>query len=757
MDPVPGDRKPSVARRLGTGLLLLWFFGALAVFYVIQKPFTPAAAAAMAGAGLHLLAAGWLGLLGLGLGHRLLRWLGPAGLSTGEILVLGSGLGLGALGLLTLGLGLAGLFYRWLFLALSLLLAAGLWPDYRALYRRLRRWRPKRPGRLVAVYVVGVGLAALLTALLPPVDWDGLFYHLAAPRLFIEQGVIRPGFDVPHFNFPFLAEMLFSYAMLLAGDIAAKLVHTGYGLLLAGLVYLAAGRLLGRAAAWPAVLVLLSMPMVPVLAGWAYNDLALAFYQVAALYALLRSRQEMGESGPAGAGLNLRWLALSGLLAGLALGLKYTGFVTPLTLGLLLLWWTGRGGVVWPPRFPGGERLQDTAPGFEGPLAGPPNPPGGGIPFNPPEGGVPLVSPPVGGPVGPIQPATQSPPDILSTSLRRGRAGLKPLLAFAGPALLAALLWYLKNLLFTGNPVYPFVFNGLFWDDFRAAWYAQAGTGIGFDPLAWLQLPVLAMLGVRDVNYFDGRTGPLFLAFLPLIIAYGLFRYRAAKRPAALDALLLFALAQFLFWALGVIWSNSLWQSRLLLPALVALSPVIGWLWLDLAHLDWPAFSIRRFTNLLVGLALFLALLELLLNLVGLRPLAYLTGLESRDDYLTRRLGAYYAAVDRMNQILPAGSEVILLLEPRSYYCRVACRPDSILDRLPHDQHLYGSAAAIATAWKESGATHVLLNRQGLEFMTAGDERGLFRPAAAELAVLERDYFEQIFDIAGAYQLYALR
>jgi hypothetical protein len=354
---------------------------------------------------------------------------------------------------------------------------------------------------------------------------------------------------------------------------------------------------------------------------------------------------------------------------------------------------------------------------------------------------------------------------------------LKSLFYFALPALLVALPWYLKNFFFTGNPVYPFLsglFDGLFWDQFRADWYAQAGTGIGFDPKTLVALPVLAMLGVRDVNYFDGRTGPLFLAFLPLILIYGLFRYRAhtpavsqavevspntptLERPPAFNILLIFALAQFLFWTLGVVWSRSLWQSRLLLPCLVALSPAIGWLWQDLAHLDRPQFSIRRFVNLLIGLALALNLVELSLGFVQINPLPYLTGGETRAEYLTRRLGAYYATLEQMNQTLPAQAVVLFLWEPRSYFCQMECRPDSILDQLAHDQYVYGSAEKIVAAWKKTGVTHVLLHRQGLEFVKSEGTEALDQAALDQLAVLEARYFEPVFDVVGAYQLYRLK
>ncbi|MCL4301578.1 MAG: phospholipid carrier-dependent glycosyltransferase [Anaerolineae bacterium] len=716
-------------------LFVLWLFAIFGGFYAVQKPFTLAAAAAMARGLLDLLAATWLGLLGLGLGHRLLTWLQklktsnlpalppsiPAStFATGEILILGCGLGLGALGLATLGLGLAGLFYSWLFAGLSVLLTLALWPDFLALYRRLH-WPADRPHRLTLLYLMVVGFFTLAAALLPPIDWDGLFYHLTAPKLFIQVHRISPGPDIPHFNFPFLAEMLFTYAMLLRGDVAAKLIHTLYGLLLTGLVYLTARRHLSRASAWPAVLILLSMPMIVTLAGWAYNDLALAFYQLAALYSLLSylfpkfynpNSQTISQISQEQTSLEGKWLILSGVFSGLAMGLKYTSFIGPLTIGLILVG-SQVAGRRWQMVDGKGQRVSSQS-----------------------------------------QVSNSKAPFTIHN--------FNPVLSFALPALVVASPWYLKNFFFTGNPFYPFLsgmFDGLYWDSFRAVWYAQAGSGIGFDLKTLAALPVLAMLGVRDVNYFDGRTGPLFLIFLPLLLLYGLFRYRArtSERPPALDILFIFALAQFLFWTFGVIWSHSLWQSRLLLPCLAALSPVVGWLWQDLTHLDGPQFSMHRFVNLLIGLALALNLVELSLNFAQANPLAYLTGSETRSEYLTRRLGAYYATMEKINEILPPQAVVLFLWEPRSYFCQVECRPDSILDRLAHDQYLYGSAAKIVEAWQKAGITHVLLHRQGLEFIKHEATTVLDQPALDQLEVLEARYFEPVFDVVGAYQLYRLK
>jgi hypothetical protein len=329
------------------------------------------------------------------------------------------------------------------------------------------------------------------------------------------------------------------------------------------------------------------------------------------------------------------------------------------------------------------------------------------------------------------------------------------LILFALTALIVACPWYLKNWFFTGNPVYPFlygVFGGQYWDNFRTDWYAAGGTGIGWRPSTLLALPWLLTLGIRDANYWDGRTGPLLLLFLPLVVWFGLF-YRAADRPAGLGPLLMYALAHFCFWTLGVIWSQPLFQSRLLLPGLAALASVAGWVWANLGRFDSPQFSLSRFVNVAIGLTLALTLIDGGLLALKIDPLPYLAGLESHDAYLTRRLGAHYAAMQQLNETLPPGAKVVFLWEPRSYYCRRDCRPDSILDEFPHLVNQYGSAEMIAQTWREANVTHVLVHRSGLNFMLSDSPEAI---DADVLKELENAFFDPVFDVAGAYQLYAL-
>ncbi len=743
------------AKWLFIGLFILWTFFVLTSFFAVQKPFSATNVLAVGDALLNLLVAGWLALVALTLGRWLLKRLLPAGLSFAETFVLGAGLGLGALGLLNLGLGLVGLFRPAVAYGVTLALSAAFAPQAVRLFRRCRRWRPTNPPNfLAALYLSLVALWAALVALLPPTDWDGLFYHLTGPKLYLQAGRIVGGVDIPHLNFPSLMEMLYAWAMLLRGEVAAKLLHTFFGLLLGGLVYLTARRFLSKKAAWPAVLILASMPMAGTLAGWAYNDLALAFYQLASLYAFVKyqianqqtpappqypargTQVRVGKSANLQSPIsNLRWLALGGIFAGLAMGLKYTSFVTPVVIGGLILWHTCRASRLTfdvsrlRARFES-RNLRIGSDDFSRfRLRNASN-----------------------------QRLKSLLRALLKHALRLRVSRFAGFAVFSLCALLVASPWYAKNWAFTGNPVYPFLsglFDGRYWDSFRASWYAAAGTGVGWRPDVLLALPWLLTLGVHDANYWDGRTGPLFLLFLPLILLYGLFRYRrdAPDRPIALDPLLVYALAQFAFWTVGVVWSRSLWQSRLLLPGLVALAPVVGWLWTELPRFDRPRFSLSRFVNLVVGLTLALTLVDTGLLTFRTKPLPYLIGAETRDEYLTRRLGAHYAVMQRINETLPSDAVIVFLWEPRSYYCRRDCRPDSILDEFPHLVHQYGNAGAIARAWRRAGVTHVLIHRAGLNFVLNES------PETVDTAVLDKletDHLRLLFDVAGAYQVYAL-
>ncbi len=709
----------------GIILFLFWLFYGLSAFYVAQKPFSPAVAAWLAQNGaawarlsfsaaawartlLDVLTAVWLAWAALGAGLWLLSRFRLSGrfplppLSRLETSLYALGLGFGVLGLGVLGLGLMGLLQTAVLWAFPLLLTLFTFRQTAGFVRQIWERRPfweKRPSLPLAIYLTLALFFAITLALLPPTSWDGLFYHLKGPKLYLAAGAIRPGVDIPHLSFPALMEMLFLLTMGIRGDTAVPLLHLFFALMLAGQAY-AIARRLGVKNGWTAVLFLLAMPMTLTLATWAYNDLALAFYQVAAVTAAVRGTAVPGTvSGERGASRG--WLVLGGVMAGLSMGLKYTSFVAPVTIVLLLVW----------------EHFHHG--------------------------------------------------DIKAKKTSLYYLWLE-ILAFSLPALLVALPWYLKNWAFTGNPVYPFLFGGAFWDEFRAAAYAGTGTGLGWDWLALLRLPHDLTLGLGDASQ-DGPTGPFFLIFLPLLIWMGVktsdffplrtqaasqARNRMSGRP--FRWLLIFALAQYLFWTMGVIFSAGLWQSRLLLPGLVALCPALALAWQALARFDHPQFSLHRFVGLTLGLALALNLVGQAADWLPRAPLAYLLGVDGRDQLLLRDLGAHYAAMQTINAQTPPDAIVQFLYEPRSYYCDRECRPDSILDVYAHLEYQYGAAAAIAQLWRETGVTHLLIFEIGLEFVI---EEGTPFVAPQDTAVLDdlrQNYLTPVAQVGEAYTLYAI-
>jgi hypothetical protein len=165
-----------------------WMAFVYASFYLVpeQRPVGAAHLRAVGETLLNLLTAALLLFVAAGFGRRICRWLGLSFSTTLEQLVLSTGVGLGLLSLLVLALGLAGGLTRWamalLLGGLTLVAVPDLIATGRALHDLRRVQRPPWP---LALYLGATILLTLALALAPPTDWDGLFYHLTLPRLYI--------------------------------------------------------------------------------------------------------------------------------------------------------------------------------------------------------------------------------------------------------------------------------------------------------------------------------------------------------------------------------------------------------------------------------------------------------------------------------------------------------------------------------------------------------------------------------------------
>ncbi len=198
-----------------------------------------------------------------------------------------TGLGLCIISLLTFGLALLGFVFGWLLWVLLVVGVLALWKELRFLLKALRHAQILRPQGAWAIslslFVLATLAVALLTTLLPPIEWDSWVYHLVGPERYISAHQFTHDFDNHYLFFPSFTEMLFSAGMALKSDVVARLVHYGFLLLTLGAIGAFSFRHWRRRSGLLAAALFLSIPTAVLIATWSYVDLALSFYSFASL------------------------------------------------------------------------------------------------------------------------------------------------------------------------------------------------------------------------------------------------------------------------------------------------------------------------------------------------------------------------------------------------------------------------------------------------------------------------------------------
>jgi hypothetical protein len=574
-------------------------------------------------------------LLCAALGQWILRWLRPSHLTAPERWLFGLPLGWGAFSLWAFALGMLGtltptsiLLSVMGFSLLALPVSSRLSLEPAAAVRATpgRFGRAPLPAKLGGTLAAALLALGALHALSPPWSYDALMYHLEAPRRFLQAGRLLLLPEIWQANGPSLTEMLFLPGLTAGSDAFARLIHLTCGTWLAWAVFLFgrrfAPRTMGRWALW----IFVGAPGLPIVAGFAYVDLAWALYGFLALYALSLTYQDRQGTGAA---------LLAGLLMGFAMSCKVLalGSFASLGLGFLLL--------------------------------------SGAIPW---------------------------------------RRRVRGLTLFSGAALLTASPWYLKNLIWTGDPFYPLWLGGPGWPPERTvqliAYLRTIGrpeSGAGFLAALWSAFfsPAGRTLGVEGLS-------PLFL-LAPL---YLLVRRSPTAHLLALTSLLY-----------GVFWALTSMQVRFLLPVFPVLSLLAAWALAGLRRL-WGRSP--RMPALLEGLTLVPMLLSLMLTLgvlLTLRSPSVVVGAESKRQFLRRAVFDFHA-VEYLQQELPQDARVLLLWDGMSYYCGARCLPDS--DQAAWTRLAWGAPDPILLARElhAEGVTHLLVSEGDAAHMMDHDPSG---------------------------------
>lgn len=335
---------------------------------------------------------------------------------------------------------------------------------------------------------------------------------------------------------------------------------------------------------------------------------------------------------------------------------------------------------------------------------------------------------------------------IVLLVLHRSR---KAVLAGAQMLVAAAIVyapWVVKNVLATGQPFYPFAGETSLISSYQQAFYAGSGDAGLLDLFL---APVRAtLIGLEGAPGFAASIGPLLLG----LTIPGLLGWSGLDRR--LRSLLATVLVWWLIWAIAAGLRPLLIQSRLYFVMYPA--------WAAAAAAGYRTLSGTRYgqvrLRVLAG-----ALVIIVFALTGMSALAHpgassagatLFGRMSDEEYLQLRLGAAYPAMLEARDLGNSPQSVLMLWEPRSFYCAPVCVPDPWIGRWYAELREYGDPDSILVNWRQSGIEYLLTHDDGIRFIQSEDPRYTARDWQALSELLAE--LEPVEAIGASYTLYRI-
>ncbi|MGC1273948.1 MAG: glycosyltransferase family 39 protein [Planctomycetaceae bacterium] len=593
------------------------------------------------------------------------------------------GLGTAAWSLLTLAFGLAGWLSQPLFAGVLLsAMAAEL-----VLIIQGRRSNPtKRSGEFAmpdrrSIVLAGIAmapflLAAVLGSMLPPFAFDVKEYHLGGPKEWFLDGRVH---FLPHnvyTSFPALTEMLSLSAMVVRDDwyrgaLAGKLLLAGFLPLTAAAVFATGRRLFGATAGLIGAVIYATTPWAYQISVIAYAEGGLTCYLALSLLAVVATLQQW-RAGRA----SFVMVLLAGLFAGSAMACKYTGVVQVVVpLGIALV----AGCCLYRNRPAAAGRASRDEPAERGEIA-----------------------------------------------IERRRRGWQVVAIYALGVCLAVGPWLVRNVVETGNPVYPLmwtVFDGRDWDaELNAKWRA-AHSPPHHQPASIFT----DMAGIAAESH--GQSLLVFgLAPLALLGSH--------RRSAAW--LWLYVGFLYVAWWTLTHRIDRFWVPLLPVACLLAGAGAVGPTSLPSRDADPIAERLHWLWRFVCGAGIVGAVL---LNCVYLRPQQPAgTGFLADLDAATQ--AAATPGIAALNRTLPDGAKVLLVGEAEVFDARFPLIYNTVFDRnifeawtaqpseaMPGENRTLRSPDEIRRTLADHGVTHVFVNwREIMRYRTTYGFTPFFTP-----------------------------
>ena len=521
----------------------------------------------------------------------------------------------------------------------------------------------------LSAFLVIIIVSVIILSCVPPVSRDALTHHLAVPKLYLMNGEISEIPSILFSYYPMNLDLLYMIPLYFGNDIVPKFIHFAFALLTALLIYMYLKKKLDTLFALIGVLFFLSLPIIVKLSINVYVDLGLIFFSTASIISLLKWNESHFQ---------IRYLVLSGIFCGLALGTKYNGLLIFFILAVFI----------------------------------------------------------------PIIYVSQSKKRFSDQCVNRKNHSLKHQFGAIGYAAVFGIVsmlvfspWMIRNLNWKGNPVYPLynnwfnskpsqsidiLENDVLKNSNNEAVITAKQSSKRWSPIAlrriiyketWLEI---ALIPIRiffqgqddDPKYFDGKLNP-FLFLLP-IFAFLHLKNDSQTLRFEKKFFLLFTIL-FIFYAYFQIDMRIRYIAPVI-PPLVILS-IMG------LHQIFKSLT-NRWKNLpqrTVSLGLlFISIVILAFNLGYLgdlftyvRPFSYISGRIDRDSYITKYRPEYVALL-YSNQNLPDSAKLLgLFLGNRRYYSdRELVFGNNQFRSIVKNA---ASHAEILSALKGRGYTHILI------------------------------------------------
>lgn len=543
--------------------------------------------------------------------------------------------GYGLLSHIVFILGVIGLYEKWaawliIFFIFTLRLLKKLlsryqngvgWRYYQgtSLARFLYGFVPKSlSGRVVFFVSLACVFVIFALSFVPPHYYDSLVYHLALPAEYIKNNSIKP----LHFNlyshFPQNAEMLFTLGLLIGDEITTNLLtfFTSVIFLLSIFVFIKKVTT-SISNAWFGIFLVATTPFFMLLSPSTYVELHIAFFSFVSFWFFIKFLET----------LSLKLLFLLSIFCGFTIGVKYTGFATLLTINSLLLVFFLK------EKLRHYRYIQDHR-------------------INP-------------GTKNTLQPR-------FSTRLTQIEnfkiPWLRSFFVLNFGAFISSFIWYAKNFIYTGNPVFPFFYNvfgyrNIDWNQQSAAGYFSMLTEYSHRSSVFYEIILLPYNLIFNPVRFGGGIDVLGdFGWVIFLCVSPLFLIMVGKIKNA-GFMILYAAIIFAVWFFTK-------------PVLRFLIPASG----IFAVLSAMAIGIlyKKINSVLkLSLVIFIASLTAIniyyfMYIVSFfRPWKVVSGQITRDEYLSSVLRhSPYPAFLFINKYLDSNAKIFFVGEQRSFYCK---------------------------------------------------------------------------------------